>query len=51
MNKEQKLNRLKRDGWLVEFNPNMTIKYIATRKTITIKAKNIFNLFKQIYNY
>lgn len=51
MNKEQKLDRLKRDGWAVEFYPNMVIKYIATKKSTVVKAKNIFNLFKQIYNY
>lgn len=51
MNKDQKLSRLKRDGFSVKFSPFMINKYTASRNGVEYVSKNISQLFKTIYNY
>jgi len=51
MNKAQKLDRLKKDEWIVTEFPFRTKHFEAIKRGIEIKAKNIYQLFKSIYGY
>ena len=45
MNKAQKLDRLKKDEWIVTEFPFRTKHFEAIKRGIEIKAKNIYQLF------
>ena len=47
MTKQQKLDRLKRSGYVVIEHPNMTMRFSAG----IYLAKSIYNLHKQIFGY
>ena len=51
MNKQQKLDRLKNDGWIVTGFPFRTKRFEALKRGVEVKTKNIYNLHKQIYGY
>jgi hypothetical protein len=51
MTKQQKLDRLKKSGWIVTEFPFKTIRFEAIKGVGEVEAKNIYNLHKQIYGY
>jgi hypothetical protein len=51
MNKQKKLDRLKKDGWIVTEFPFRTKHFEATKGVGEVKTKNIYNLHKQIFGY
>ena len=51
MTKNQKINRLKKDGWIVTEFPFRTKRFEALKRGVEIKAKNMSNLHKLIYGY
>ena len=51
MNKAQKLDRLKKDGWIVTEFPFRTKHFEAIKGDKTFESKNIYRLFKKIYGY
>jgi len=51
MTKQQKIDRIKNDGWTVTIYDRRTIKYVATLDILYYEAKNIYNLHKQIFGY
>jgi len=51
MTKQQKLDRLKKSGWIVTEFPFRTMHFEAIKGVGEVKAKNMSNLFKLIYGY
>ena len=56
MTKQQKIERIERDGYRVVEHPKMTVRYTAVRVVndaliTSIPANSISGLFKQIYGY
>lgn len=51
MNKQQKLERLKAEGYTIKENPHRSLKFTAIRKKETIIAKSIGGMFKKIFGY
>lgn len=51
MTKQKKLDRLKKDGWIVTEFPFKTMHFEAIKGVGEVKSKNISNLFKLIYGY
>jgi len=51
MIKQQKIDRIKRDGWIVTDFPFRTMRFEALKRGVEVKTKNIYNLHKQIYGY
>jgi len=51
MTKQQKLERLKNDRWIITEFPFRTMHFEATKGVGEVKTKNIYQLFKSIYGY